>query len=187
MKELFSNFNGHLIHFSIYDKMKIRSKWRKMNRIHILSRTGRWKKLKTYIFYFSYKKDGWVEFKNRYAQWIISAYLFVFVENNFFTFRAHSWQRVPNPQASSSCISYLPPFFRFFPTPTPFLFFCFVSMTGHVIAPHVFDDFLVVRVFQITLRSGEGEWKILIEGWDFLSGGGNWRRSEFDHSNLFQS
>ena len=106
MKKLFSNFNGYLTHFSIYDKTKIWSKWRKMDRIHILSRTSRRKKLKTSIFYFSYKKDGWVEFKNRCAQWIISACLFVFVENNFFTFRTHSWQMFPKPQAFSSCISY---------------------------------------------------------------------------------
>ena len=87
MKKLFSNFNGYLTHFSIYDKTKIWSKWRKMDRIHMLSRTSRRKKLKTSIFYFSYKKDGWVEFKNRCVQWIISACLFVFVENNFLKFR----------------------------------------------------------------------------------------------------
>ena len=146
MKKLFSNFNGHLTHFSIYDKIKIWSKWRKMDRIHILSRTSRRKKLKTSIFYFSYKKDGWVEFKNRCVQWIISACLFVFVENNFLKFRTHSWQRFPTPQASSSCISYLPPFFRFCPTPTSFHFFYFVSMTGHVIFPRVLINFMMISL-----------------------------------------
>ena len=137
MKKLFSNFKGHLTHFSIYDKIKIRSKWRKMDRIHILSGTSRRKKLRTSIFYFSPKKDGWVGFKSRCVQWIISACLFVFVENNFFTFRTHSWQRVPNPLASSSCISYLPPFFRFCPTPTPFFFFALFPWLA-MWSPHMF-------------------------------------------------
>ena len=137
MKELFSNFNGHLTNFSIYDKIKIISKWWKTARTLILSRTGRRNRLKTSIFYFSYKNDGWVELKNRCMQLIISACLFVFVENNFFTFRTHSWQRVPNPLASSSCISYLPPFFRFCPTPTPFFFFALFPWLA-MWSPHMF-------------------------------------------------
>ena len=47
------------------------------------------------------------------------------------------------------------------------------------------------RVFQIALRGGEnppvGEDEKFLLGGTFLSGGGNLRRSDFDHSNLFQS
>ena len=54
---------------------------------------------------------------------------------------------------------------------------------------------LYIRAFQIVLReegggyapAGAGESYILLEGIIFLQGGGNLSRSDFDHSNLFQS
>ena len=46
MKKLFNNVNSHLTHFSICYKIEIISKWKKIDRIHILSRTkGKNKKL----------------------------------------------------------------------------------------------------------------------------------------------
>ena len=122
----------------------------------------------------------------RCMQCIISACLLVFVENNFSTSRTHIWQRVSNPQ--TPCIGCLPPFFKFFDTSTPFLFFCVVSMASHMIAA----NFLIIFTM-ISLQSGfskqpwwERGLKILMEG-NFLLGSGNQRRSNFDHPNLFQS
>ena len=40
------------------------------------------------------------------------------------------------------------------------------------------------RLFQIALRGGVGKSEILLRG-DFLSGGGNLKRSDFDNLNLF--
>ena len=146
MKKLFSNFKGHRTHFSIYDKIKIRSKWRKMDRIHILSGTSRRKKLRTSIFYFSSKKDGWVGFKNRCVQWVISACLFVFVENNFFTFRTQAGRgfltrRPPPPVLVTSLL-----FSDFVILQPPSTLFYFVSMTGHVIAAHILINFMMISL-----------------------------------------
>ena len=51
-------------------------------------------------------------------------------------------------------------------------FYIFVSMTTY----H--------RLFQIALSGGVEESEILLRG-DFLSGGGNLKRSDFDNLNLF--
>ena len=81
----------------------------------------------------------------RCMQCIISSCLLAFVENNFSTSRTHIWQRV----YSDPMYWFPPSLFQILSYPNPLLFFCFVSMASHVIAPNFLNNQLM-----ISLQSG---------------------------------
>ena len=130
MKELLSNVNGHLTHFSICYKIEIRSKWKKIDGIHILSRTkGKNEKL-IYSVFLAKRTD----------------------ELSFLSSRTHSWRGFPT---LGPLLLATPSLFQILSYPNPFLFLfaCLHdwSCDRLICFNQVYDDFLVVRVFQIAL------------------------------------
>ena len=125
MKEFFSNVNGHLTHFSICYKTEIRSKWKKIDRIHILSwAKGKTKKLIYSVFLV--KRMDELSSTQICAMNYLS--LPIWLCRKQFSIFLHPEHIVEEGSQPSNLFYWLPPpFFKFCPTPTPFFFFCLSS------------------------------------------------------------